>query len=117
MMFRTVSLRYRSTVYFRTLLRDLERLLQFRRYWQEAYFDERDHFVENKQMSMDSPQWGSVAYFPSYLTALTTAGDLHLCLYVPASRDTVTVFSQIFDQPGAADTLRLSPWPGKPLPR
>ena len=115
MMFRSVSLRYRSTEYFQALLKDLKKLRQFKRYWREVYLNEQDHFVENKQMYMNSPEWGAVAYFPTYLTALTTAGELHLCIYVPASRGTAEVFSQIFAQEDASDLLRLSPWPERAL--
>ena len=116
MMFRTVSLRYRPTEYFKALLKELKRSRRFKRCWQEVYFDEKDHFVESRQMSLDSPKWGAVAYFPTYLTAVTSAGDLHLCMYVPASRNTAEVFSRIFEQPGAGDVLRLGSWPEKRLP-
>jgi transcriptional regulator with XRE-family HTH domain len=115
MMFRMVSLQYRSTEYFQALLRDLKKLRQFRRYWQEVYLNEQDYFVENKQMHMNSPEWGAVAYFPTYLTALTAAGELNLCIYVPASRHTTEVFARLFDQEDASDVLHLSSWPEKPV--
>jgi len=116
MLFRTFSLRYRSTEYFQILLAELRKHRLFRRYWHDVYLDERDLFADSRHMRLNSPKWGLTAYFSTYLTALTTAGELHLCVYVPASQNTVDVFSQIVQKVGAQTVLKTGSWPKKGLP-
>ena len=114
-MFRTVSLRYRSTEYFQSLLKELRRSRRFRRYWHDVSFEEKDHYVENRQTYLRSRKWGPVAYFSTYLTALTAAGELFLGVYVPTSDETAKVFAQIADQYSAPRVFREGSWPGKDL--
>ena len=116
MVFRTWSLRYRTTAYFQALLQQLKRSRLFRRYWRDVYLREGDHFVDNRHMFMNSPKWGPLAYFSTYFMALTTVGELRLCVYVPAGPETADVFSQIMKQPGGTDILRVGAWPSKKLP-
>ena len=92
---RTLSLRYRSTEYFEALLQELKKSRMFRRYWREVYFEEKDHYIDNEYFRVNSPQWGRLVWFTSSLTALTTAGELQLMVYVPASKETSKAFSQI----------------------
>jgi hypothetical protein len=116
MLFRTWSLRYRSTEYFQALLRELKKSRLFKRYWREVYLDEKDYVGDNRRMRLNSPKWGSLACFRTYLMALSTAGDLHLCVYVPASHETIEVFSRIIEKVGAANLFRVGTWPQKILP-
>lgn len=116
MIFRTFSLRHRATEYFQALLQELKKHRIFRRYWREVYFTEKDHFVDNEHIRLNSPRWGPLMWFSTSLTALTTAGDLHFCVWVPATYATADVFSQIVHQDGAANTFRVGSWPEKLLP-
>lgn len=114
--FRAVSLRYRSTEYFQGLLEELKRSLLFRRYWRDVYFHEKDHFVDSRRIQFDSPRWGLLTWFYWELPALTSAGELLLCVCVPASHDTVQAFELIVQQDGATKPVRLACWPDKVVP-
>ena len=114
MILRAFTLPYRSTKYFQALLRELKGSRQFRRHWREIYFYERDHIINNPDMRWYSPKWGPLRFLTAVHTAVTTAGDLHLCVYVPASVETAAVFSQLVDKTGPANTVCLGPsWPKK----
>jgi hypothetical protein len=95
MTFRTSTLRYRSTEYFQSLLREMNKYRMFKRYWREVYFEEKDHFISGADMYLSSPKWGSVSCFFAAFTALTTALDLHLWVAVPMSPETADAFSCI----------------------
>ena len=114
-LFRTASLRYRSTEYFQSLLKELKKSLRFRHHWRDVYFEEKDHFVETRQMYFDSPKWGPVSYFPAYLTAVTSAGELHLCVYAPTTSETAEVFMEIHRRCGDSDPVVLDYWLGSDL--
>jgi hypothetical protein len=116
LLFRTLSLRYRSTDYFQGLLKELKKSRLFKRYWREVYFTEQDHFIDNEHIHLNSPKWGPLVWFSTSLTALTTAGELYFCVYVPSTADTARVFSEIVQEPGASDTYRVGSWPVKTLP-
>jgi hypothetical protein len=116
MLFRTLSLRYRATEYFQQLLRELKQHRRFRQYWQGVHFQERDHFVDSRLMHYLSRQGSRLAYFYSYLTALTTAGELYLCTYVAASPETAEAFSLTAKQVGSPRVFHVDPhWPEKKL--
>jgi transcriptional regulator with XRE-family HTH domain len=115
-MFRVVSLRYRSTAYFQRLLQELNKSRRFRGHWQSAYFEEKDHYVDSLRVRFDSPRWGGLVWFHWNLPALTSAGELLLCMYVPASHVTARVFDQIVEHCGTVTPLRLPCWPEKRLP-
>ena len=114
-MFRVVSLRYRSCEYFQSLLRELNRSRRFRRYWQNVYFEEKDHYVDSLRISFNSQRWGSLLWFQLSLPALTSAGDLLLCMYLPASHNTARVFDQVVELCGTVTPVRLPCWPEKKL--
>ena len=115
MIFRTVTLRYRATEYFQALLSELKKSRKFRRYWREACCGEEDHFIEARQMVLNSSEYGSLDYFPAYFTAPTTAGELHLCMYVPASRRAAAAFWRAVDETGPGTVFRIGSWPKKTL--
>jgi transcriptional regulator with XRE-family HTH domain len=115
-MFRTVSLRYRGTDYFRELLQELKRHRQFARYWRAAYIDDRDHFVESRKIQYYTEKWGSLSYFFWHHMALTAVGELYLCVYVPATRDTTLTFARIVKQTANLPPIRIPSWPEKRLP-
>jgi hypothetical protein len=116
MLFRTVSLRYRATEHFQNLLRELKRFRLFQRCWREVYFEEKDQFVDTRHIRFKSSQWGPLVTYVTYLTALTTAGELHLCVHVPTTRETANAFSQILEQSGQPRTYRLACWPEEDAP-
>lgn len=116
LMFRATTLRYRSTQYFQALLWELKKCRQFLRYWQFANLEDSDHFVESIKVSFNSPKWGPLAYYHWHLRALTSAGELYLCVYVPTTHETAGVFSDIVRQCRGAPLIRMESWPDKRLP-
>ena len=116
MLFRTVTLRYRSTDYFHDLLTELNRKPLFKRYWRDAYVDEKDHVVDNRHICFKSTKWGTMRSFPATVTALTTAGELHLCIYIPTTPETVMAFDEALRQVGSQKAYRIDGWPKKDAP-
>jgi transcriptional regulator with XRE-family HTH domain len=113
-LFRAVSLRYRSTVRFQRLLSELNRFHLFRRYWREAYFEEEDFCLDSRHFNILSPKWGPVTFITTYLTAVTTAGEFHLCVYNPTSHEAADAFSQATTQATEGNSLRVDySWPRK----
>jgi transcriptional regulator with XRE-family HTH domain len=119
MILRTYALRYRFTEYFRGLLQVLRNEYPlFRKYWREwrdpywreDYFDEKDHFIDNEHIHLNSPEFGPLVYFSTSITALTTLCDLHFCTYVPATFETALAFRQMTGQ-GGAEIIKVSRWP------
>ncbi|MCX5998678.1 MAG: hypothetical protein NTU41_03565, partial [Chloroflexi bacterium] len=117
MMFRTFSLRYRSTDYFAGLLRELRRRRIFTRYWREVYLQERDHIMTNgADLCLHSPEWGHLALFAPTATAVTAAGELHIMFFVPASAQTEDALRQVMKHYLPGDAFKLDTgWPGKVL--
>ncbi len=118
MLFRTRSLRYRATPYFKELLPELKKSRLFKRYWREVYYQEKDHHFNAVDIRMNSPRWGAITCFPTTRTAITSAGELYLGVVVPADFDTANAFSRITQETGAPVAYCLESWPDKdPLPR
>ncbi len=112
MIFRTLTLRYRTTKYFKELFRELNRYKDFEHYWSKAQFWEKDHFVDNEEICLKSPERGHLVFFSTSVTALTTLGDLYFCVYVPATPHTVHTFSQMVKR-CSTDMIPLASWPKK----
>jgi transcriptional regulator with XRE-family HTH domain len=110
MIFRTSTLRYRSSKYFEKLLNELKEHKEFKKYWVSVYFDQRDHEVDNEHIRLDSPVWGHLVYFSTSITAVTVDGELHFCVYVPASPGTAEAFAKIVRQAGHG-LHYLADWP------
>ncbi len=112
-LFRTRSLRYRATPYFKDLLVELKKSRLFKRYWREVYYQEKDHHFNAVDIRMNSPRWGPIACFPTTRTAITTAGELYLGVVVPADFDTANAFTRITKETGAPVAYCLESWPDK----
>ena len=115
MTFRTSTLRYRSTEYFQSLLREMNRYRLFKRYWREVYFEEKDHFINGADMHLSSPKWGPVSCFFAAFTALTVALDLHLWVAVPMFPETTDAFSRIAAHADKMYAFDTDSWPRKNL--
>lgn len=102
MIFRTLSLQYRSTTYFRNLLAQLMQYKYFKRYWRELYWEEQDHLFDNEHIRLNSRRWGSLVYFSTSYIALTTSVNLYFCVYVPITSNTAECFNELLKQFGAS---------------
>jgi transcriptional regulator with XRE-family HTH domain len=112
MIFRTSSLQYRATPYFAELFQALWVYPQFRIYWRNVFDQERDYFINTEHIHLDSPRWGDLIFFSTFFTAITTAGNLYLYVYVPVTRPTSQVFAQLMEQSGT-DLKQVGHWPEK----
>lgn len=108
--FRVRSLQYRTTRYFTELFSELRNYPRFIRYWRDAYWQEKDYIIDGGHHNLNSPLWGKLEYIVSRYTALTTYGDLMLCVYTPASLNTFETFSNIVKQ-ASLEISRLGIWP------
>ncbi len=113
MLFRTRSLRYRDTPYFKELLVDLKKSRLFKRYWREVYYQEKDHNFNAVDIRMNSPRWGSISCFTTTRTAIATAGELYLGVVVPADYETSNTFARIIHETGVPVVYCLESWPNK----
>lgn len=102
MLFRASTLRYRTTPYFRQLFPTLWKQPAFQVTWQLAPQQERDFFTNNEYIQFNASTWGPLTFFSANYSAITTAGKLYFCTYVPASADTAQVFSQVIAEGGNA---------------
>jgi hypothetical protein len=116
MLFRTVTLRYRATDHFQNLLRELNKYRLFKRYWREVYYEEKDQFVDDRRIRVRSPKWGLLLSYCTTVTALTSAGELHLCTYAPTDYRTAQAFSEIAQQNTGPKAYRAESWPDKGVP-
>jgi len=111
--FRTRSLRYRSTKYFQELLHELNKLRLFKQYWREVYYYEKDLHFDTADIMLNSPKWGAIASFPTVRTAITSAGELYLGVVVPMDRRTAEAFAKIACKIGTPAAFHLTSWPDK----
>jgi len=113
--FRSFSLAYRSTKYFQGLLNELRKHHLFRRYWSEIYFRENDRQFNrliNANLHVTSQKWGPLSLFFTTRTEFTTAGDLHLGVFVPADQKTSSACEKVY-QIGSPTVFNLTPWPNE----
>jgi transcriptional regulator with XRE-family HTH domain len=97
--FRTLSLRYRTRPYFQALIAELRKWPLFRRYWFKLYEDiERDPVVDNETITVHAPQVGTLHYFSTSFTVLTSAGTLVFYTYIPADAKTTAFFADVSRQ-------------------
>lgn len=115
--FRTFSLAYRSTDYFHNLLDELKESRLFKRYWSEIYFREKERQFGNADIRANSPKWGPLLLNITTKTAYTTAGELHLAVFVPADQKTANVCGQVLHQIDVPTIFYLTPWPNKNTPK
>jgi transcriptional regulator with XRE-family HTH domain len=112
--FRALSLRYRTEPYFQALLAEMRKWPLFRHYWFKLYADIEPHHpvMDNETIEINSPQWGTLSYFSTACTAMTSAGALILYVYAPADARTAAVFSEISQQSDEV-VHRFGSWPEK----
>lgn len=110
-MFRTFSLAYRSTEYFRDLLIELRKYRLFRKYWSEIYFRENDRQFNSSDIRVTSSKWGAISLFITIRTAFTIAGDLHLAVFVPSDERASKACDKILSQIAEPMVFTLNQWP------
>ena len=113
MIFRTLSLRYRYTNYFRELWVTLMGYKEFENAWPAAYYQQEDHYLDNEHIHFNSVRWGKLLiYFSTSFTALTHAGELHFNIYVPSNQTTQEAFVKIINESAPNEWSQPRAWPG-----
>jgi hypothetical protein len=112
-MFRTFSLAYRSTDYFQDLLSELRKSRLFKRYWSDIYLREKDRQFNTAKIRANSPRWGALSMIITTRTALTTAGEVHLAVFVPTDINTANITAEISNQGSTSTIFNLTPWPNE----
>lgn len=112
MMFRSSTLRYRTTPYYNQLFDCLWQHPAFRRHWNNAYDIEKDYFIDTEEIVMSTLDGYRLSFFSSDTTAVTTAGELRYCVYVPKTAETRDFFSQLIEQTDT-EMVPMAPWPKK----
>jgi transcriptional regulator with XRE-family HTH domain len=111
MFFRTNTLRYRATPYFRALFSELYRWRLFQRYWEEISYQERDYNVNTEHVHINNPVLGPLHFYSTLYKTLTRYGYLSLFVYVPADSTTAKVFYALTEQEGCTNVVRFGLWP------
>jgi transcriptional regulator with XRE-family HTH domain len=111
MFFRTTTLRYRTTSYFKRLLSELRQWKLFRRYWEEVSYEERDYVVNTEHIHINNPVLGPLQFYSALYKTMTSHGYLSLFVYVPADSTTMQVFCEQAQQEGGTNVFRFGSWP------
>lgn len=115
MNFRTMTLRYRATPYFSYLFRELNKWPLFQEYWQITKLTVHDYSTDYEEIHLYTPHpyEQRLTFFSSNFRALTAAGELYFCTYIPQNAETHHAFAWIGEQYGTK-VYRMGYWPNKP---
>ena len=113
MIFRTLTLQLRATVYFKELFKYLLSYNEFLNFWYQVFMEEQDHYVNNEYITFNSTKREkTLRFFSSSFTANTTSGQLYINTYVPTDTTTSDIFNDAIQFSGAG-LLPLGDWPEK----
>ena len=110
--FRGISLRYRLDPYFEYVLSALRGFRMFRKYWEQACFNEDDSSADNVCYDYNHPTHGRLRYLANISTTSTYMGGLYSVIYIPLNLHTTFVFKSIIKEEGC-EVVRLASWPEK----
>jgi len=115
--FRESSLRYRSTPYFKYLMKTFRNPVEyplFDRYWKMVSSIEQDKYMNLDHFEYEHNEFGPLNYIASVTVAVTSFGNLYLVQNLPLDRRTDEVFNQLKMKVGQG-VLRLASWPEKSM--
>jgi transcriptional regulator with XRE-family HTH domain len=113
-LFRTYTLRFRSTPYFASLLSQMLRWPLFKRYWQDLPYTESDYSIDSEYVRMCSPDLGPVSCYSTMYRVITRYGYLLLVTNIPTDARTAQVVYDLVQQ-GGTQVHCFAPWPEKDL--
>jgi transcriptional regulator with XRE-family HTH domain len=113
-LFRTFTLRFRSTPYFASLLSQMLRWPLFKRYWQDLPYAESDYSIDSEYVRMCSPDLGPVNCYSTMYRVITRYGYLLLVTNIPTDARTAQVVYDLIQQDGTRVHC-FAPWPEKVL--
>lgn len=110
--FRRVSLPYRMTDYFASLLAHLRRNREFRWFWEQVFYEDKLYFVGGESFQMGSAETGRYRFLTAPLVTVTPYGNLEILAHIPRDRETAVAFCEM-EQVGGTAVHQLAPWPEK----
>jgi transcriptional regulator with XRE-family HTH domain len=116
--FRESSLRYRSTPYFKYLMKTFRNPVEyplFNRYWKMVSSTEQDKDMNLDHFRYEHYEFGPLSYIASVTVAVTSFGNLYLVQNLPLDNHTDEVFRQLKTKVGQG-VICLAPWPEKTMP-
>jgi hypothetical protein len=110
MYFRRLTLPFRMLPYFKKLLKRLRRYREFRYFWEQVFYEDRQFFVGGTSWQAASAESGRLHFLTAPLVTRTPFGNLELLTHIPRSPITAAAFQQF-----AANnqSLQLISWPDK----
>lgn len=110
--FRFLSLAYRHTAYFQSLLDRFVTYPEFKQAWLQAQEADGDLRKMLYSLSYDHCEFGPVRYLTTVNTTVTGEGALHLAVLIPASPDTANLF-HTFTEKNDAEVSAFATWPAR----
>lgn len=96
--FRRVTLPYRMTPYFKTLLARLRRNRDFRWFWEQVFYEEKKFFVGGESFQMGAGQNGRFRFLTAPLVTYTPFGNLEILTHIPRDVETAVFFHEMAQQ-------------------
>jgi transcriptional regulator with XRE-family HTH domain len=115
--FRESSLRYRSTPYFKYLMKAFRKPADyplFDRFWKMVSSTEQDKDMNLDHFQYEHNEFGPLSYIASVTIAVTSYGNLYLVQNLPLDCHTDEVFSHLKAKAGQG-VIRLASWPEKSI--
>lgn len=119
--FRSISLPYRATPYYKYLVsafmkdRDMTLFKQYYHIEADAS-DQIDYYFEGERFSLSHDTFGELAFYsPAIFPVSTSPGSLYLITYIPASISSIQACT-FFAQEYGLGAIRLCSWPEKVMP-
>jgi transcriptional regulator with XRE-family HTH domain len=110
--FRRVTLPYRMTDYFASLLAHLRRNREFRWYWEQVFYEEKLYFVGGESYQMGSTISGRFRFMTAPLVTFTPYGNLEIVTHIPRDEATAVAFHEM-TQITPAQMYQFASWPEK----
>ncbi|MDX9992337.1 MAG: helix-turn-helix transcriptional regulator [Anaerolineales bacterium] len=112
LLYKTMSIKYRTHWYFQMILPELNRYPLFREHWQSPVFHDEDVFINYNTIQLKHPKLGALSFLSGPLQGITSVGDLNLYSFQPLDAQTVAVCAEVVQQVGNAP-IPLAHWPKK----
>ncbi len=110
--FRRMTLPYRMTPYFKTLLARLRRNRDFRWFWEQVFYEEKMYFVGGESFQMGSGENGRFRFLTAPLATHTPFGNLEILTHIPLDAETAVSFHEMAQQV-PSQAYQFASWPEK----
>lgn len=112
LLYKAMTIKYRSSWYFQLILPELNRFPLFREHWQSPIFHDENVFINYNIIQMRHPKYGELKFLSGPLQGITPHGDLNLYSFQPLDAHTVSVCAEVVKAVGTVP-VSLASWPKK----